>query len=498
VLDATEAVSLVDDISKDRNVRSEWARLARIVDRTRGKHPAPYTPDSADAEYKDLVRRAVSNWLPLVVASTVQGLFVDGFRGDDEEASKRRWETWQANGMDARQVPLHRAVCTLGYSYVVVLPAEDGGTVSLSPVPATRMHAVYEFMDDEWPKITVRDLGGDRWELLDDEARYVVTGKAKDRKVTTIGHGLGVTPVVKLSAQYDLHGYPMGDVEPLLPVQERINETVFGLLMAQRYAAFKQRWITGMAPPLDADGNPLPLPFNTAVDSVMIAESVDSKFGQFDASDLGQYVEALEAHVRHLAAISQTPPHYLLGSLVNLSAEALTAAETGLQRKIRERQMVLGEGYEQMLRLVARAEGDNEDASAQVHWRDTESRSLSQVADALNKLAGPDGLGVPAEMLFEMIPGWSAQDVDRAVRLRADAAAPLEALMQGLADPTPAVKAMDPADLKARADAMGVLIRAGVSTDSAAAQAGLSGVQFTGAVPVSLRLPEGDAATLEG
>jgi len=50
--------------------------------------------------------------------------------------------------------------------------------------------------------------------------------------------------------------------------------------------------------------------------------------------------------------------------------------------------------------------------------------------------------------------------------------------------------AIDPAELKARADAMGVLIRSGVDPASAAAEVGLSGVRFTGAVPVSLRPPE--------
>lgn len=56
---------------------------------------------------------------------------------------------------------------------------------------------------------------------------------------------------------------------------------------------------------------------------------------------------------------------------------------------------------------------------------------------------------------------------------------------------------VDPADLKAKADAMGVLIRAGVEPESAAAQSGLKGVKFTGAVPTSLRLPESDASGLE-
>lgn len=44
---------------------------------------------------------------------------------------------------------------------------------------------------------------------------------------------------------------------------------------------------------------------------------------------------------------------------------------------------------------------------------------------------------------------------------------------------------------------MGVLIRSGVAPESAAAQVGLDNIEFTGAVPVSLRLPEADATKLE-
>lgn len=54
------------------------------------------------------------------------------------------------------------------------------------------------------------------------------------------------------------------------------------------------------------------------------------------------------------------------------------------------------------------------------------------------------------------------------------------------------------ADTKAKADAMGVLIRAGVAPEDAAQRVGLAGLAFTGAVPTSLRLPEADASALEG
>lgn len=56
---------------------------------------------------------------------------------------------------------------------------------------------------------------------------------------------------------------------------------------------------------------------------------------------------------------------------------------------------------------------------------------------------------------------------------------------------------LDPTTIRARADALGVLVRAGVDQESAAAFLGLGGLKWTGAVPVSLRLPSQEAGGLE-
>lgn len=94
--------------------------------------------------------------------------------------------------------------------------------------------------------------------------------------------------------------------------------------------------------------------------------------------------------------------------------------------------------------------------------------------------------------------GLSPQQITQALadRRRAAGRETLDALRAAVGGQTG-----DPSDeasvIKAKADAMGVLIRAGVKPEVAAAQVGLSGVEFTGAVPVSLRLPESDAAGLE-
>lgn len=63
--------------------------------------------------------------------------------------------------------------------------------------------------------------------------------------------------------------------------------------------------------------------------------------------------------------------------------------------------------------------------------------------------------------------------------------------------PAPTPEGEEDSTVKERADALGVLIRAGVDPEDAAQRAGLDGIEFTGAIPVSLRPKVTDAAQLE-
>ncbi len=51
--------------------------------------------------------------------------------------------------------------------------------------------------------------------------------------------------------------------------------------------------------------------------------------------------------------------------------------------------------------------------------------------------------------------------------------------------------------LKKQFDALGVAVRAGIDPLDSAQRLGLDGIKFTGAVPVSLRMPEAEAKDLE-
>lgn len=404
----------------------EQPRLRKISAYMRGEASSVYVPKGARQEYRWLIKRAKVNMLPLVVTVVAQALYVDGYRPAGSDENSRAWEYWQANRMDARQHGLVRGALKYGVAYNVVLPGKSIPVIT--PKSPRRMTAFYrDPVDDEWPEYAVEETilntlkGPVRSVLLyDDNSRYRLEGEAKPGgKLKVTGpaetHGLGVCPVVRYTNGDDLDGEDCirGEVEPLFEMQDQLNSTTFNLLMAQQYAAFRQRWATGMAPPLDENGNPME-PFNAAVSALWVAEDADTKFGEFGQTSLDGYLSSAEATIKHMATVSQTPPHHLLGQMANLSAEALAAAESGLQRKIAERKSSFGESHEQTLRLASRAAKDQNgwnDISAQVVWRDTEARALSSTVDALGKLT--QMLQVPPQELWERIPGVTQTDVKR-------------------------------------------------------------------------------------
>jgi hypothetical protein len=431
--------------------RAESGRLTEIREYIKNRVCDIYVPKSATDEYRKLVDQARFNILPLLVSSVAQGLFVDGYRPANTLDNSPVWDAvWQPNRMDARQSGLYRAALSYGYSYATVLPGDPVPVIT--PYSPRRLTALYEdAINDEWPQYAVTvglphpviDADSPTQmvttiTVLDDNFQYTTDvpaamvmpqrngewtdplpfeGLAIDTgKITVEEHGLGVCPVVRFCESYDdLDDGPQGIVYPMLPAQRQLNQTTFGLLMAQQYAAFKQRWVTGMAIDEDADGNPRE-PFNSAVNRLWQSDSPDTRFGEFAETNLDGYLNSRDKTLLYVSSARQIPPHTLVvgNAVSNVSAEALAALEAGHQLDIGEHKTPFGESMEQLLRLAGLAMDDEEtwdDTSAQVVWRDTTPRSLAQVADALGKLA--QLLDVPPRALWERIPGVTETDIKR-------------------------------------------------------------------------------------
>lgn len=446
----------------------EQRRLYRISEYVKGNQDRPYTPKGVNAEYKWIAKKARRNFLRLVISVVSQNLHVDGYRPTGATANQAlgpqrpepEWDAFRANRMISRQHGVHRSVIKFGSAYAIVLPGEmatdeerQGDKVPvIRPVSPRRMTAFYaDDVDDEWPQFAIEvrsiDLPRQRSRayvsVYDEANRYILSGQTGGGSQLNLqiadpddpmlmgqspvsSHDLGVCPVVRFLYEADLDGEDdcSGEVEPLMPIQDQINSSTFNLMISEQFAAFRQRWVTGMSP-VDEEGREA-APFRPGVDRVWAAEDQATKFGEFGETALAPYSSVREDGIRHMSTISQVPPYHLLGQIANLSAEALAAARDGLDRKIEELQSLLTDPWRNVFRLTSLAQGDKEgwnDLFGTIIWRDTSARAFGATIDGLGKAVTM--LGVPAEETWTRIPGVTADDVAawRLAKQRAEAQA---------------------------------------------------------------------------
>lgn len=432
-------------VASMRQALKTQRKTADLLERYReGDHPLPDLDSRrsknqrAREEYKRLMQESVSNWTGLVVDATLERLAIDGFRfGGEQVAALDVWaQIWQPNSLDAESVLVFDTALSLGNAFVSVWPGNDGAPVIVPEHPSqvicryeegtrrARVAALKEWTDTAGDTHLTLFESDEIWKLT----VYKKDGEYLPRLVGDepwpLPNPYGVVPVVEFAANQrlkpSLHGGGVAEFAAAIPIQDRINETVFNRLMAGQFAAFRQRWATGMEIPIDEDGVQVE-PFKAAVDRLWVSENPDTRFGEFAESDLSGYVKAVEADVRHMAAITRTPPHYLLGDMVNISGDALKAAEAGLVAKVRRHQLGFGEAWEEVVRVALKVQGDSraDDQAAEVVWRDPEKRTEGELVDSLVKMRS---LGMPLSAIFERygasqqeIAKWSAEAATHAL-----------------------------------------------------------------------------------
>ena len=401
-----------------------------------------FAPTSAEtnAEYENLRGLSPNAFAGLLVTTLSQLAILEGISRPGHEGDLESWATFQRNRWNLKSDAIHRTAIGHGIAFGTVLPGKDPLTgsrmskmVGRSPM---RMAAFYDDDDDEWatlaidatPRYVDEGMGPmrDGWyvRILDAYVVHFLVCKgdgAQADQWTYIEyreHDLPVPPVARCVNELSLDGRTSGVIEPVLPLLRRIDQDTFDRLINQRFGAWQVRYIAGMAKP-KSRADQATQALKLRVEDLLVSTDAATKFGVLPAGDIENQIKATDHDLRLLSAITQTPPHHLLGLSSNLQAEALAAATEGLQRKgFAFRRGGAGEFHEQMARLNAMAEGDMETATAwdlRARWKDTESGSMSQAADALGKLATQ--LKVPIEMLWERIPGWDDTDVQRAKEL---------------------------------------------------------------------------------
>ena len=386
-----------------------------------GEHPLPAASATNSELYRAFQRMAQTNLLCKVVGAVSDRLAITGIRLKDDSSDEAAWDIWRRSGMDMSHSMSMTTSLIAGVSHLSVWPNAQGRAIIAPEHPSEMVHelvpgslrevaaAMKVYRDDvseRWVATLWLPDSVHMWSSASEAVAYATGWEEAD----SFSNPWGIVPVVPLPNRPSLRRTYMSEMHEGIPIQQRINQTLLNLLVAEESVAFPQRYATGLELDRDEDGNPT-RPFKSGPDSLWVAEDPDVKFGQFNESRFDGYLQVLRSDIEGMSAATSTPLFNLSAHLaVPPSAEALNALESGLVKKVQEKQRIFGRSFEDAINIALRMEGNDVDEfGVEVAWADAHLTSEAAKADAAQKLSS---IGVPTEALWEMV-GASPQEIVR-------------------------------------------------------------------------------------
>lgn len=427
----------------------------------RGNAPLPKVPRELESEYKRMLQQAQSNFMRLVVDAPAERLNVQGFRPrGDESPDDSAWSWWQDNGMDvdANQEITNALSMGRGFASLERHPSDETprvqiedprmAMVEMDPTNRQRRRAGLRLWNDDWHGQLMADvwidgdtcyhfaaradrvmrstLWPDPWEpafpIDDTQVRYTdlflreepastlddwcTSWVALDYDAPTHKE----VPLVPLVNRPSTLKIPDGEseIDDVYLTQSRINEMVFNLMLAAWTAAYQQKWATGIDIPVDMETGKAVQTFKNMIDSIWADTSPEARFGAFPATDLKNYIAAIDNDIQHIAVQTRTPRHYFLQQGQAPSGDAIKSAEAGLVAKVMEKQKLYGRSFAEVIRLYQVLSGKTS-RPVEVIWADPEFRTLAELTDATIKQHAA-GL-IPRRTAQEKL-GYSPSEID--------------------------------------------------------------------------------------
>ncbi len=428
----------------------------------RGNHPLPTVPRELRDEYLRMLQQAQSNFMGIVVDAPAERLGVQGFRPrGDEDADDSAWTWWLDNGMDADVNQSITNALSMGRGYLVVEKRPDDESprvqiedprmamVEMDPSDRQRRAAGLRLWNDEWTGHVMADvwIAGDTcyhfaakadrfpsstlwpqpWQpafpINDTDVRYTDL-TLREEPASTLDEwctswlaldydrsSSGEVPIVPLVNRPSTLKRPDGEseIDDVYLSQSRINEMIFNTMLAAWTAAYQQKWATGIDIPTDPETGEPVQPYKSAVTRVWADTNPEARFGAFPATDLKNYIAAIDNDVQHIAVQTRTPRHYFLQQGQSPSGDAIKSAEAGLVAKVLEKQKLYGRSFAEVIRLYQVLSGE-EARPVETIWADPEFRTLAELTDATIKQVAA-GL-IPRRVGQERL-GYSPSEIDR-------------------------------------------------------------------------------------
>lgn len=304
-----------------------------------GDHPIVYSTERLRRVFDGIKARFSQNWCAVVIDSVHERVSLQRFTvTGDETATERLNEIWQLTEMDLDDDDAHLAALVVGEAYLMGWMGEEGVEAYFND--PRLCHVQYD------PNNPRKRLWAAKWWVGEDEKRYLTmyypdhleyyVSRQKATSFSTV-RGLqelrgpetnpyGEIPVFHLRKERRaVRSELLNVVEP----QDAINKLLADMMVSAEFGAFRQRYAVTDADLSELKNQPGSFWEIPAGDGA----GEGTQVGEFSATELVNYLDAIDRQATAIGVITRTPRHYFFSQGGDPSGEALITMESPLVKK---------------------------------------------------------------------------------------------------------------------------------------------------------------------
>lgn len=326
----------------------EYNNLWKYYD---GDQPLMYTARRMRDLFQELdLATFVENWCAIVIDAAADRINLASLSAAEKEADNLLTHTWNALNVHLEASDIHEAALVIGEAYLIVWPNEDDSQIDIFYNDPRLVHLFYDpgnprkkwygakwWIDGEnYLRMTLYYPDHLEYYRSGKEAKSVSSSKAFEPYSPEGAEGgeraenpYGEIPIFHFMAE---RRKVKGDLVNAIPLQNAINKLLTDMMVAAEFGAFKQRWIISQADTSSLKNAPNEIWELPAGDGMGQQTSV----GQFESTDLTNYVGSIDHLASTMAIITRTPKHYLFKQGGDPSGETLMAMEAPLNKRCQD------------------------------------------------------------------------------------------------------------------------------------------------------------------